>query len=67
MKTLEWKLIETAPKDGNDFLGYCNNGKMNEMIIAAYCDNGFKQAIDCTYIWPDLPLTHWMPLPEPPK
>lgn len=63
---IDWQPIESAPKDGDPFLAYwCGN------IVSAYWNlyQGNWQE------WPDgdfedihgEELTHWMPLPEPPR
>ena len=58
----QWQPIETAPKDGSIILVF----GLNDINIA------YWQSID-TQIFTDefghelYELTHWMPLPEPPK
>lgn len=68
MKTKEWQLINTAPKDGTVIVGWneefgcetCNyeNEIVFGWIVKSYFSNGD------TY---EFRPTHWMPLPEPPK
>ena len=65
--TVEWQLIETAPKDGTSIL-VCTTGMRTPWL--AY----WKEMTRVPDRWeaPGLgPIrftaTHWMPLPEPPK
>lgn len=76
----EWQPIETAPKDGTEFIAFCEDGDYwlirwfptpseNEHLLERYAsargawcagkDVGEAVVIPC--------LSHWMPLPEPPK
>jgi len=63
---LEWKTVESAPRDGRVFLGY-----WYDEIRLTWWNEECKN-------WQEYPdgdfedirgeeLTHWMPLPEPPK
>ena len=64
----EWKTIDSAPKDGSDFLAWVN--------FPYHKDNGGYCDFCCWSIdhWqqPDADVcgemkpTHWMPLPTPP-
>lgn len=58
---MKWELIETAPKDGTDILGYWEGA----YEVLAWCDypegSGFYTSSD-DYV----PATHWAKL-EPPK
>lgn len=68
---MNWKPIETAPKDGTIvLLGWDDDchipsvGCFNVNKGLWYCDRQWR--------WEDghmkeCPPTHWMPLPEPPK
>ncbi len=65
----EWKPIETAPKDGH-FLAY---KKGISCFVACILDsdhpdcdvaNGVHDAWEHSFVDG---VTHWMPLPEPPK
>lgn len=52
-----WQPIETAPKDGTDFLA--TDGK-----TVVYC---IWSGTICAFDWKDASQpTHWMPLPAPP-
>jgi hypothetical protein len=61
---MQWRPIETAPRDGTEFLAYRPDAGV---FTASYDDEqecwfanyGFEDIVD------DLP-THWMPLPPPP-
>lgn len=74
MTEKEWQPIETAPKDGTPFLGWCPQapGSMKDEICALsfdpnadgripWCVAGVEERL--TWSEP----THWMPLPPPPK
>lgn len=61
---MDWRPIETAPKDGTAVL--LNLPEMGDVVSGAFCDgrwedNGMAQ---CRFMGDP---THWMPLPEPPK
>lgn len=61
----EWQPIETAPRDGEEFLGWLGgDANVHEICYWSAPD-------DCwcnSYGWHlDAKLTHWMPLPEPPQ
>lgn len=62
---MEWKPIETAPKDGTHILG-CPENRKNLAVEVSW--NAHKRMWENDYAtgggWM---LTHWMPLPEPPK
>lgn len=62
---MEWRPIETAPKDGS-------------MILVCQSSNNIISSASWSYIynhWATYPgpmgfiteVTHWMPLPQPPK
>ena len=66
---MDWQPINSAPKDGSEFLTYAPGNKRamyerdREPVIVLT-----KWKADC--FWrnrPDNMPTHWMPLPEPPK
>jgi hypothetical protein len=65
----EWRLIETAPKDGTAILSW--DGA--QCCVVAFCGCKQKWHVlegdnrpdrECPLPWED--ITHWMPLPEPP-
>lgn len=62
---MEWKPIETAPKDGSSFLAVT---KCNKMLVANYGHTGilFISHIGAESWNEDNLPTHWMPLPKPP-
>ena len=64
-KLVEWQPIETAPKDGKEFL-VCNTRQGNvKQLVSWNKVHGFWQSkgkADVSFQW-----THWMPLPEPPS
>ena len=67
----EWQPIETAPKDGRQFLAYAKGQMIPRHFIAvaqwASADPDFPQSVD-GWFWPyAIRPTHWKPLPEPPK
>ena len=66
----EWQPIETAPKDGVEILGLKKNGDAHVVYGHRYGAGGrefewAQFAGDNSYELKG--LTHWMPLPQPPK
>lgn len=62
-----WQPIETAPKDGNDIIVFCDD--TNEMMVAFWNKKyeGWQFAMghyDGAHVCSP---SHWMPLPEPPE
>lgn len=57
---MDWQPIETAPKDGTEILTYRGAGLM---AVAAFVDGYWCIADGCDIT----SVTHWMPLPDPPK
>ena len=71
----EWQPIQTAPKDGTEFLGYCGDGFFLCAWYRRYgcfIDNvsgdpfGENQEARADEKAPLCELTHWMSLPAPP-
>jgi hypothetical protein len=64
---MEWKPIETAPKDGTEIIGW---EKSEGMFLVAYrpdlAENTSYTWFNLEGFWPHCP-THWMPLPNPPE
>jgi len=60
---IEWQPIETAPKDGTRILGFNENLEVYIPNIYFWDDKWI------TYFFDEYSteLTHWMPLPKPPK
>jgi len=64
----EWQPIETAPKDGRRILVYAETWP--EIAVAEWRDKGITLEGWRLHPFNDIdpePLTHWMPLPEPPS
>lgn len=57
---------DRLPKDGQDVLGYLYNGEETRIAPVNY-DKGtwYDCVMNCTVAINS--ITHWMPLPEPPK
>jgi len=64
----EWQPIDTAPKDGSDILGY--QSAAGCMRVVRWDDGGYTKQPGWRaniHSFVELPVTHWQPLPEPPK
>jgi hypothetical protein len=71
-----WQPIETAPKDGTEFVAYCED---DEYWLIRWCPNDKEDAVKWAGrgAWcagKDVGeqvvvscLTHWQPLPDPPQ
>ena len=59
---MTWQTIETAPKDGTEFLAYWSGSKCFS-LVGWYNDRWHETETPAEVSTP----THWMPLPEPPK
>lgn len=67
---MEWQPIETAPKDGTEILGCIAWSKKFKTSVCLWRRSRYGGpagyfARRGTY--EQVNLTHWMPLPEPPK
>lgn len=65
---MNWKPIETAPKDGAFILAYWDEATYphdieNRYEIVRWINGEWRNENDEDLIKP----THWMPLPDPPK
>lgn len=61
-----WQPIESAPRDGADFIGYERIGDNDRILTMRYDQSRKRFHINVTpFIWFD--PTHWMPLPPPPE
>jgi hypothetical protein len=63
-----WRPIESAPKDGSEFLAYrrgaiATASRVPRDDCEMWVFGGCSAAVEC---WPDIRPTHWMPLPPPP-
>ena len=66
--TNEWQPIETAPRDGSDFVAGSGNGKFVVIHYSPIYRQFVRSAVcrRCSGIRLD-GLTHWIPLPPLPK
>lgn len=66
-RVTEWQPIDTAPKDGSVFLGLWRS-QNNIQFVSAKKDQKGRGWTDPFELYDyNTKLTHWMPLPEPPK
>lgn len=66
----EWQSIEAAPRDGSEFLGYHkgHDGYTGDWFaLVEYSGDPEWPWADYEGKHPEAFLTHWMPLPTPPK
>ena len=67
----EWKPIETAPRDGTEFLAFYPKtlyGPAAFYIVSLGADDPTNVMIEKRNIYnQSCHPTHWMPLPNPPK
>lgn len=61
---MKWLDIESAPKDGSDFLGIDKNSCIS---ICWWEDGVWSDAYTTFYDGIPANPSHWMPLPLPPK
>ena len=70
---MEWQPIETAPKDGTRVLAFYSADEIIYDVVWNDPDDGWSDVLGFVstdgeienFNQPD--LTHWMPLPAPPK
>lgn len=65
---MEWQPIETAPKDGTEFLAwrrgmFANCYRVPRDDCEMWCFGGQSAAVEYR---PSIKPSHWMPLPPPP-
>ena len=66
----EWQPIESAPKDGTIILATWvsslkfYSSKLSNCVLVSWWEDG-NQWVDGEMF--DYDVTHWMPLPDPPK
>jgi hypothetical protein len=60
---MQWQPIETAPKDGA-YIFLCPWGDAPDAFVSFWLAGECRWA-NCEFA--EHGLTHWMPLPEPPK
>lgn len=67
----EWQPIETAPKDGTWIAVISREGGMDfKPVTACFCKGLWMEVdhvLDGKVDYDVWNVTHWMPLPEPPK
>ncbi len=70
---MKWQPIETAPKDGTEFIGFGTYPDHDETPVeymhVAHFSGDYEhpwEINDGDFVSPCY-FTHWMPLPEPPK
>lgn len=64
-----WQPMETAPRDGTEFLIWCrakHTGREFHGGIAYYSDDGFCPAVRTHQSRYGIEVRAWHPLPEPP-
>lgn len=65
---MDWRPIETAPKDGAQVLGFAHDGRHYYGVIQwANADPDFPNSIDGWFWEYAIRPSHWQPLPQPPK
>ena len=67
LEQAKWQGMDTAPKDSSMFLAY---SKFYDVQVLCYFNERLKTYQGANATWSLIPankLTHWMPLPEPPK
>lgn len=64
---MKWRPIETAPKDGTWVLVFCPRVGRRCHVEVANWRHGYFMTQHGSYPLTTGSVTHWMPLPEPPK
>lgn len=62
----DWQPIETAPKDGTRILGFLISGRTPIIGLFRYWDDEDEAGFYPDNLLVVVPITHWMPLPDPP-
>ena len=62
---IDWQPIETAPRDGTEFLATNGEYRFITAWRPADCRSGFGSIHSCCGYYEDQKPTHWMPLPGP--
>lgn len=63
MADMNWKTIDSAPKDGRDILVY---DRQRYITIVQWDEYYSKWVVSDYDAFTACDATHWMPLPEPP-
>jgi len=66
----EWQPVETAPRDHKAFfLIHLKSGEMCVALYERHEELWIRTPVlgDYVFAHPKVDVTHWMPLPEPPK
>jgi hypothetical protein len=68
---MDWKPIESAPRDGTPFLAFLTKWRPDFAVLRFVADrwdaSGWRVCgVESEWVWQDEP-THWMPLPSPPS
>jgi hypothetical protein len=61
---MEWKIIDSAPKDGTKMIGF---GELDEIFIFSFSMGDWHECHVYGEIAYEITPLFWMPLPEPPK
>lgn len=68
-RTMEWQTIDTAPKDGTEFIAFKQQKKFGHPLVKRIVLASYKNGFIATMPWcrgESSSYTHWMPLPAPP-
>lgn len=61
-----WQPIETAPKDGTEFLAWVHTAAGGRVATVQWLDGQWVESYDLAGWMPEYGPTHWRPLPDPP-